>query len=36
LDVPDDYDPGEPELRAILTPKIHTLLQHLAAIQRTC
>lgn len=26
LDVPDDYDPGEPELRKVLLPKIRALL----------
>lgn len=26
LDVPDDYDPGEPELRALLTARIAALI----------
>lgn len=26
LDVPDDYEPGEPELRKVLLPKIRALL----------
>jgi predicted protein tyrosine phosphatase len=30
LDVPDDYDPGEPELRALLSEKVRALL---AALQ---
>jgi predicted protein tyrosine phosphatase len=33
LGVPDDYDPGEPELRAILTPKIRALLEGLGAVE---
>ena len=33
LDVPDDYDPGEPELRAMLTPKIRTLLEALGIME---
>jgi predicted protein tyrosine phosphatase len=33
LDVPDDYDPGEPELRAMLTPKIRTLLEALGVME---
>ena len=33
LDVPDDYDPGEPELRAVLTPKIRTLLEGLDVVE---
>ena len=31
LGVPDDYDPGEPELREVLTPKIRALLDELGA-----
>jgi predicted protein tyrosine phosphatase len=33
LGVPDDYDPGEPELRAVLTPKIRTLLEGLDVVE---
>jgi predicted protein tyrosine phosphatase len=29
LDVPDDYDPGEPELRDLLTEKVKVLLTEL-------
>jgi predicted protein tyrosine phosphatase len=29
LEVPDDYDPGEPELRDLLTDKLKTLLTEL-------
>jgi predicted protein tyrosine phosphatase len=32
LDVPDDYDPGEPDLRALLTPKLRALLAELDAV----
>jgi predicted protein tyrosine phosphatase len=35
LDVPDDYDSGEPELRAVLTPKIQALLEKLGAMGHT-
>jgi predicted protein tyrosine phosphatase len=34
LDVPDDYDPGEPDLRALLTPKLRLLLAELDAVPR--
>ncbi len=34
LDVPDDYDPEEPELRKVLTPKIRALLEELQAARR--
>ena len=33
LDVPDDYDPGEPELRAALTPKIRALIEEMGAME---
>ena len=33
LDVADDYDPGEPELRAVLTPKIRTLIAALGTME---
>lgn len=29
LDVPDDYDPEEPALRRVLTPKVRALLEEL-------
>jgi hypothetical protein len=29
LDVPDDYDPGEPALLALLIPKLRLLLEEL-------
>ena len=32
LDVPDDYDPGEPELRAVLTPKLRALIEELGTL----
>jgi predicted protein tyrosine phosphatase len=32
LDVPDDYDPGEPELRVLLIPKLLALLAELDAV----
>jgi len=32
LDVPDDYDPDESELRALLMPKLHALLAELDAM----
>jgi predicted protein tyrosine phosphatase len=32
LGVPDDYDPGEPDLRALLTPKLRALLAELDAV----
>jgi hypothetical protein len=32
LDVPDDYDPGEPELRVLLIPKLRALLAELDAV----
>jgi predicted protein tyrosine phosphatase len=35
LDVPDDYDPEEPELRALLTPKLRALLEELGATEPT-
>jgi predicted protein tyrosine phosphatase len=31
LDVPDDYDPNEPALRALLIPKLRTLLAILSS-----
>ena len=31
-DVPDDYDPDEPELRALLMPKLRALLAELDAV----
>lgn len=31
LAVPDDYAPGEPDLRAVLIPKIRALLEELDA-----
>jgi predicted protein tyrosine phosphatase len=33
LEVPDDYDPGEPELRDLLTEKVKALLTELQAPQ---
>ena len=33
LDVPDDYDPGEPELRALLIPKIRSFLEEFGAVE---
>jgi predicted protein tyrosine phosphatase len=33
LEVPDDYDPGEPELRDLLTEKLKALLTELQARQ---
>lgn len=32
LDVPDDYDPGEPDLRVFLIPKLRALLAELDAV----
>jgi predicted protein tyrosine phosphatase len=32
LDVPDDYDPDEPDLRALLIPKLRVLLAELDAV----
>jgi predicted protein tyrosine phosphatase len=32
LDVPDDYEPDEPALRALLIPKLHALLAALDAV----
>ena len=32
LDVPDDYDPGEPDLRGLLIPKLRLLLAELDAL----
>ncbi|HSF30910.1 MAG TPA: phosphotyrosine protein phosphatase [Candidatus Tectomicrobia bacterium] len=32
LDVPDDYDPDEPDLRALLIPKLRALLAELDAV----
>jgi predicted protein tyrosine phosphatase len=32
LDVPDEYDPGEPALRALLIPKLRLLLEDLNAV----
>jgi len=32
LDVPDDYDPDEPDLRALLMPKLCALLAELDAV----
>jgi predicted protein tyrosine phosphatase len=32
LDVPDDYDPGEPDLRVLLVPKLRHLLAELATV----
>jgi len=32
LDVPDDYDPDEPELRVLLLPKLHHLLTELETV----
>ena len=32
LDVPDDYDPGEPDLRGLLIPKLRLLLAELDAV----
>jgi predicted protein tyrosine phosphatase len=32
LDVPDDYDPGEPNLRGLLIPKLRLLLAELDAV----
>lgn len=33
LEVPDDYDPGEPELRGLLTEKLKALLTELQSPQ---
>jgi predicted protein tyrosine phosphatase len=32
LDVPDDYDPGEPDLRVLLIPKLRHLLAELDTV----
>ena len=32
LDVPDDYDPGEPDLRVFLIPKLRHLIAELDAL----
>jgi len=32
LDVPDDYDPDEPDLRALLMPKLRALLAELDVV----
>ena len=32
LDVPDDYDPDEPDLRALLIPKLRALIAELDAV----
>jgi predicted protein tyrosine phosphatase len=34
LDVPDDYDPDEPDLRALLIPKLRVLLADLDAVSQ--
>ena len=35
LGVPDDYDPGEPELRALMITKVRTLVERLDATRGT-
>lgn len=36
FDVPDNYDPDEPDLRALLIPKLRTLLAELDAVPLRC